>query len=109
MGIPQRSEGAYLVMYSTQQSQAASGGGIVPVLRYRDVRAAVTWLCDAFGFERHAVYADGDVVHHAQLVVRTGETRGMIMCGSARDDAFGKLQSPPSPGAPATQSAYIVV
>ncbi|MFO0747937.1 MAG: VOC family protein [Myxococcota bacterium] len=82
---------------------------VIPTLRYRDATKAIAWLCDAFGFERHAVYADGDVVHHAQLLVRSGDTRGMIMCSSARDDAFGKLQAPPIPGAPATQSAYIVV
>lgn len=40
---------------------------IIPTLRYRDAHAAIDWLCRAFGFERHAVYADGDVVHHAQL------------------------------------------
>src|SRR3546814_2095903 len=40
---------------------------IIPCLRYRDALAAIDWLCRAFGFEKHAVYADGDTVHHAQL------------------------------------------
>jgi uncharacterized glyoxalase superfamily protein PhnB len=26
----------------------------------------IEWLCKAFGFEKHAVYTDGDVVQHAQ-------------------------------------------
>ena len=52
---------------------------IIPCLRYRDAHAAIDWLCEAFGFRKHAVYADGDVVHHAQLVFGNG----MIMLGSA--------------------------
>src|SRR5690606_38207307 len=39
---------------------------IIPCLRYRDAPAAIEWLCRAFGFEKHAVYAEGDTVHHAQ-------------------------------------------
>ena len=52
---------------------------IIPCLRYRDAVAAIDWLCTAFGFERHAVYADGNTVHHAQLTVGNG----MVMLGSA--------------------------
>ena len=33
----------------------------------------------------------------------------MIMLGSAGDDAFGKLQAPPDPHRPVTQSPYIIV
>jgi len=51
---------------------------IIPALRYRDALAAIDWLCRAFGFEKRAVYADGDVVHHAQLVYGTG----MVMLSS---------------------------
>jgi uncharacterized glyoxalase superfamily protein PhnB len=52
---------------------------IIPSLRYRDALKAIDWLCDAFGFRKHAVYADGDTVHHAQLTFGNG----MIMIGSA--------------------------
>src|SRR3546814_1865457 len=45
---------------------------IIPCLRYRDALAAIDWLCRAFGFEKHAVYADGDTVHHAQLTFGNG-------------------------------------
>ena len=57
---------------------------IIPNLRYRDAQAAIAFLCDAFGFARHAVYADDkdpSVVQHAQLV-RDG---CMIMVASAMD------------------------
>lgn len=80
---------------------------IIPSLRYRDAHAAIEWLCRAFGFEKHAVYADGDVVHHAQLVFGNG----MIMLGSvANDSAFGKrIAQPDDIGGRETQCAYIIV
>ena len=56
---------------------------LIPCLRYRDAPAAIQFLCDAFGFERHVVYADPDdaaIVHHAQLTL----DGNMIMLGSAR-------------------------
>lgn len=78
---------------------------VIPTLRYHDARAAVDWLCEAFGFSRHLIVdGDGGGIAHAQL--RFGN--GMIMVGSARDDEFGQLQVPPSSG-PVTQSPYIIV
>jgi uncharacterized glyoxalase superfamily protein PhnB len=55
---------------------------LIPCLRYDDAPAAIDFLCDAFGFERHTVHADPDdprTVHHAQL--RLGEN--LIMLSSA--------------------------
>jgi uncharacterized glyoxalase superfamily protein PhnB len=83
------------------------GANIIPTMRYRDAAAAIDWLCRAFGFERHLVVPDehGGIAH-AQLTL--GE--GMIMLGSARDDAFGKLQRTPGDvGGVGTQSPYVVV
>lgn len=53
---------------------------IIPCLRYRDALGMIDWLCTAFGFERHAVYAEGDTVRHAQLVFGSG----MLMLDSVR-------------------------
>src|SRR5687767_1528343 len=38
---------------------------ISPIIVYRDVRAAIDFLCEAFGFERHAVHEgdDGELQH----------------------------------------------
>ncbi len=38
---------------------------ISPIIAYRDLRAAIDFLCDAFGFERHALHEgpDGEVQH----------------------------------------------
>jgi uncharacterized glyoxalase superfamily protein PhnB len=80
---------------------------IIPTLRYRDAVAAIDWLCDAFGFERHMVVpGENGTIGHAQLTCG----RGMIMLGSAYDDDLGKLQKTPSEvGGLNTQSPYIVV
>jgi uncharacterized glyoxalase superfamily protein PhnB len=80
---------------------------IIPTLRYRDASSAIDWLCQAFGFERHLVVpGEQGTIRHAQLVFGNG----MIMLGSARDDAFGALQAPPSAAdAPVSQSPYVIV
>ena len=62
---------------------------LIPCLRYRDAPAAIDFLCGAFGFTRHAVYADDadpSIVHHAQLVFGNS----MVMLGSARP---GEMQA----------------
>jgi uncharacterized glyoxalase superfamily protein PhnB len=59
---------------------------LYPALRYTDAHAAISWLCDAFGFERQVVY-DGpdDTVAHAQLTL----DGAVLMIGSAREgDAY---------------------
>ena len=78
---------------------------IIPTMRYRDAPAAIDWLCRAFGIERHLVVPGEDgTILHAQLSFGNG----MIMLGSTRDDAFGRLVRPPEGGV-GTQSAYVVV
>lgn len=81
--------------------------GIMPTMRYKDAGAAIDWLCDAFGFEKHMVVpGDDGAIMHAQLTLGDG----MIMLGSARDDEFGRLQRCPADvGGVGTQSAYVVV
>ena len=56
---------------------------LIPSLRYKNAPAAVAWLEQAFGFERHAVYDGPDgTVAHAEL--RFGN--GMVMLGSADNE-----------------------
>ena len=80
---------------------------IIPSLRYRDALAAIDWLCIAFDFEKHAVYADGDIVHHAQLTFGNG----MIMLGSVDNGSeYGKrIAQPDEIGGRETQSSYVIV
>ena len=56
---------------------------LIPGFRYADAPAAITFLCEAFGFTRHAVYADQTdptLILHAELVLDDA----MIMIGSSR-------------------------
>ncbi len=80
---------------------------VIPCLRYRDAARMIDWLCEAFGFVRHAVHPDADgVIAHAELTLGGG----MIMVGEVREgDAFGKLQSTPQALGGTTQSAYLIV
>lgn len=83
---------------------------IIPGFRYRDAPAAIGFLCDAFGFDRHAVHADPDdpaIIHHAQLTLGDG----MIMLGSARDDetkAHYRWKTPEEAGG-VTSCVYVVI
>ena len=75
---------------------------IFPLLRYTDARAAIRWLCAAFGFrERFSVPETGEFVRHAQLTLGTN----LIMLGSVRDDG---VQSPQTLGA-STQALCVYV
>ena len=63
---------------------------IIPGFRYVDAVGAIDFLCKAFGFERHAVYADDAdpaLIHHAQLTLGDG----MVMLGSARSGDARRL------------------
>lgn len=63
---------------------------LIPCLRYADAPAAIEFLCAAFGFERHAVYADvadPTLIHHAEL--RLGDC--LVMLSSARPNETAEL------------------
>ncbi len=80
---------------------------IIPGHRYRNARAAIDWLCQVFGFERHAVYeGENGTIAHAELTLGNA----MIMLGSGKDDEHGRsLKSPDELGGIETCSLYIVV
>lgn len=86
---------------------AIASSTIMPTFRYRDAPAAIEWLCQVFGFERHAVYPGPDnTIGHAELTLGGG----MIMLGSQKDDQHGKrFKAPDEVGGFETSSAYIVV
>lgn len=83
---------------------------IIPCLRYVNAPAAIDFLCEAFGFKRHAVFADHDdptVIHHAQLI-RDGQ---MIMLSSTLESTFSRTAPMVSVAAAGgnTQSTYVVI
>jgi uncharacterized glyoxalase superfamily protein PhnB len=80
---------------------------VIPTLRYQNAPAAIEWLCQVFGFERHAVYETAPgVIGHAELTLNGG----MIMLGSAKNDEYGRsFKSPDELQGIETRSVYIVV
>ncbi|MCD0453431.1 VOC family protein [Actinocorallia sp. API 0066] len=63
----------------------SSNPSIYPVVPYRDVSGAITFLCDAFGFTPHLVVEDtSGGVQHAELALGDG---GLIMPIAAVDPA----------------------
>jgi uncharacterized glyoxalase superfamily protein PhnB len=84
-----------------------AGRTLVPTLRYRDVPAAIGWLCRAFGFEKHLVVTGDDgSIRYAQLTF--GE--GMIMVVPVEDTAFDQLmKQPEEAGGAETQICYLYV
>jgi uncharacterized glyoxalase superfamily protein PhnB len=81
---------------------------IIPALRYRDAPAAIEWLCQAFGFEKNAVYANEDgTIAHAQLTFGNG----MIMLGSVVSGTpYSKLiRQPEDLGGAETQTPCLIV
>lgn len=79
---------------------------IIPCLRYRNASAAIDWLCEAFGFERHLVVPSNGGIAHAQLSF----PGGMIMLASATPSPYGDLiKQPDEIGGFETQTAYVIV
>jgi uncharacterized glyoxalase superfamily protein PhnB len=75
---------------------------IFPALFYKDARAAIEWLNEAFGFEPIAVYPEeGELVAHAELRYRGG----VVMLGSAD----GHEEHDWLDRRPGTGSVYVVV
>jgi uncharacterized glyoxalase superfamily protein PhnB len=80
---------------------------VIPCLRYRNAPAAIEWLCQAFGFEKHLVVpGNGETIAHAQLSFGNG----MIMLGSVKESEFDQLMKQPDEiGGAETETAYVVV
>jgi uncharacterized glyoxalase superfamily protein PhnB len=79
---------------------------VIPALRYKDAKAAIEFLCTAFGFTKNAVHEDPDgSIAHAQLT----HGNGMIMLGSANDSDYSALLRRPGDVGGVTMSVYVVV
>jgi uncharacterized glyoxalase superfamily protein PhnB len=75
-------------------------------LRYQRARAAIAWLCDAFGVEQHSLVpgADDQVAH---ALLRLGTS--LLLVSSAREDDPLGLKPPRQAGGVHTQVLYCVV
>ncbi len=64
-------------------SSLAKNSSVIPSVRYRDEPAAIEWLCQTFGFDKHLIVPNEDeTIAHAQLSFGNG----MIMLGSVGDE-----------------------
>jgi uncharacterized glyoxalase superfamily protein PhnB len=70
---------------------------IIPTFRYDDARAAIDFLCSAFGFTEHAAHEADGIIVHAEL--RLGDDWIMLGQAPAADPAY--------PSGPST--IYVVV
>lgn len=88
-------------------SATHSHSTVIPALRYKNAPAAIEWLCEVFGFVRHAVFeTEPGVIGHAELTLNGG----MIMLGSVKDDEYAsRYASPDDLEGKETRGAYIVV
>ncbi|HXF53780.1 MAG TPA: VOC family protein [Hyphomicrobiaceae bacterium] len=79
----------------------------VPALRYRDLPAAIDWLCTTLGFERQLIVEGEDgAIRYAQLTLGTA----MVMLVPVRDSAFDQLMVQPDEiGGAETQVTYFYV
>ena len=77
---------------------------IIPYIRYEDPATMLTWLEDAFGFKRRAVYDEGGTIGHAEVAYGNG----MFMMGPTRDDGTA-AKTPNQLGGQATGGIYVVV
>ena len=79
---------------------------IIPTMRYTHAPAAIDWLCEAFGFEKHLVVpGENGRIAHAQLTFRDG----MIMLGSAGHGEYDDMIAQPADAGAVTQAPYIIV
>lgn len=90
-------------MSTDTTSTSTSTTAVWPVLTYRDARAAIEFLRDAFGFVERAAYAredDPSIVEHAEMRWPLG---GGVMFGTA-----GKDDGPFGSRATGNDSVYVV-
>jgi uncharacterized glyoxalase superfamily protein PhnB len=86
---------------------AIFGAPVIPTVRYRDVPAAISWLCRAFGMRVHRVANDENGAPcYAQLIVGTG----MLIVAPIEDTPLGRLMVQPDEiGGVETQVCYLCV
>jgi uncharacterized glyoxalase superfamily protein PhnB len=89
------------------QAGGIAGAPVIPTVRYRDVSAAIEWLCCAFGMQVHRVVADaGGTPCYAELTIGSG----MLIVAPIEDTPFGKLMVQPDEiGGVETQVCYLCV
>ena len=91
----------------TDASSPLPAPNLMPLMRYRDLAEAMSWLEQAFGFEKQIAVSDNDgTAIYGQMTYRGS----LMMMGAVRDTDLDKLmRQPDEVGDVETQSCYIVV
>ncbi|HRN84259.1 MAG TPA: hypothetical protein PK857_05505 [Hyphomicrobium sp.] len=91
----------------TVASSALPAPHLMPLMRYRDLAEAMSWLERAFGFEKQIAVSDNDgAAIYGQMTYRGS----LLMMGAVRDTDLDKLmRQPDEVGDVETQSCYVVV
>ena len=91
----------------TDASSPLPAPNLMPLMRYRDLAEAMSWLERAFGFEKQIAVSDNDgAAIYGQMTYRGS----LMMMGAVRDTDLDKLmRQPDEVGDVETQSCYIVV
>lgn len=91
----------------TAASSSLPAPHLMPLMRYRDLAEAMSWLERAFGFEKQTAVTDSDgEVIYGQMTYRGS----LLMLGAVRETDLDKLmRQPDEVGDVETQSCYIVV
>jgi uncharacterized glyoxalase superfamily protein PhnB len=77
-------------------------------MTYRNAPKAIEWLCDVFGFEKHAVYpGENNTILHSELTLGGG----MIMVSSLQDSDYNRrfMKHPDEIGGAETHSVNLIV
>jgi uncharacterized glyoxalase superfamily protein PhnB len=79
---------------------------VMPCLTYRNAPAAIEFLCNAFGFSKKMVVeGESGTIAHAELTL----DNAMVMLGSHKETAYGKLVKSPNEVGICTQTIYLIV
>lgn len=89
------------------ESSPLPAPSLMPLLRYRELATAMSWLEQAFGFEKQIAVTDNDgAIIYGQMTYRGS----LMMMGAVRDTDLDKLmRQPDEVGGVETQSCYLVV
>lgn len=89
------------------ESSPLPAPSLMPLLRYRELATAMSWLEQAFGFEKQIAVTDNDgAIIYGQMTYRGS----LLMMGAVRDTDLDKLmRQPDEVGGVETQSCYLVV
>ena len=80
---------------------------ITPLLRYRDVRGAADWLCQAFGFSEHDIQKEADDT--INYVILNLADRFVLVAPSGGEAFKSLLVQPEETNWASTQTCYVTV